>query len=209
MKTIDSLARLADLRAPVFTTNDAAAALRITRAHASKTLARLAGARQIMRLRRGSWGFRDKIDPLTLPALLTAPAPCYISLQSALYAHGMISQVPQRIYAVSSARTQTMHTPLGTISIHHLKPSFFRGFETDARTGLAMATPEKALADCLYLGLTRSRLFAALPELELPRKFSRARMAEYICRIDAPRRRRAVQRRWAELLKNSFRKQNT
>ena len=80
MKTIDALTRLAELHASVFTTNDAAAALRLTRPHASKTLARLAMPRQVLRLRRGYWGFPDKIDPLMLPALLMAPAPCYISL---------------------------------------------------------------------------------------------------------------------------------
>jgi len=35
-----------------------------------------------------------------------------------------------------------------------------------------LASPEKALVDFLYLSPTRSRLFAALPELELPKGFS-------------------------------------
>lgn len=202
MKTIDALTRLAELRASVFTTNDAAAALQLTRPHASKTLARLAMARQVLRLRRGYWGFPDKIDPLTLPALLTAPAPCYISLQSALYSHGMISQVSKRIYAVSSARTQAFSTPLGAISIHHVKPSFFGGFEVNARTGIAMATPEKALVDFLYLSPTRSRLFAALPELELPKGFRRSLALKFTRLIDSSCRRKIVFERLDALLNN-------
>ena len=200
MKTIDAFTRLAELRASVFTTNDAAAALQLTRPHASKTLARLAMARQVLRLRRGYWGFPDKIDPLMLPALLTAPAPCYISLQSALYSYGMISQMPQRIYAVSLARTQAFSTPLGAVSVHHVKPSFFGGFEVNIRTGIAMATPEKALVDFLYLSPTRSRLFAALPELELPKGFRRPLALKLTRLIDSSCRRKAVSERLDELL---------
>lgn len=200
MKTIDALTRLADLNAPVFTTNDAAAALQLTRPHASKTLTRLAMARQVLQLRRGYWGFPDKINPLMLPALLMAPAPCYISLQSALYAHGMISQLPLRMYAVSSARTQAFSTPLGAVSVHHVKPSFFAGFEVNERTGIAMATPEKALVDFLYLSPTRSRLFAALPELELPKGFRRSLALKFTRLIDSAGRRKIVSKQLDKLL---------
>ena len=34
-----------------------------------------------------------------------------------------------------------------------------------------MATPEEALLDCFYLGMTKTRLFAVLPELDLPADF--------------------------------------
>lgn len=200
MKAIDALARLMELRAPVFTTNDAAAALRLARPHAGKTLARLAAARHVTRLRRGLWGFPEKIDPLMLPAILTAPAPCYISLHSALYLHGMISQLPRRIYAVSPARTQVFRTSFGDVSIHHVKPSFFRGFETHPRAGIAVATPEKALVDFLYLSPARSSLFAAMPEVEFQADFRRSRALKYTGLIDSPRRRSLVRNRLKELL---------
>ncbi len=192
MKTIDALARLMDLGAPAFTTNDAAAALRLTRAHASKTLARLAAARQLVRLRRGAWVFPGRIEQMALPALLSAPAPCYISLQSALYQHGIVSQMPQRIYAISTARSRLLRTPLGAVSIHRVKPSFFGGFEVNARSGIPMATPEKALVDFLYLGSTRSRLFAALPEMDFSGGFRRTLAMKYTRLIDSPSRRNAV-----------------
>lgn len=200
MKTIDALARLMDMGAPAFTTNDAAAALRLTRAHASKTLARLAAARQLVRLRRGAWVFPGRIEQMALPALLSAPAPCYISLQSALYQHGIVSQMPQRIYAISTARSRLFRTPLGAVSIHRVKPSFFGGFEVNARNGIPMATPEKALVDFLYLGSTRSRLFAALPEMDFSSGFRRTVAMKYTRLIDSPSRRNAVALR----LKNIF-----
>ena len=199
MKSIDALTRLTNLAVAAFTTNDAAAAWRIARSHASKTLERLAEARQIVRLRRGLWAFPDKLDRLLLPACLTAPAPCYVSLQSALYRHGLISQMPQTLYVVSTARTQLHRTPLGAVSVHHVKPSFFTGYEIDSRTGAAVATPEKALADILYLAPARSRLFASLPELERPKSFRPARLLGFLRLIDSPRRRVMAIRQWERL----------
>lgn len=199
MKSIDALSRLQQLHAPVFTTNDAAAAIGISRPHAAKTLARLAAANQLMRVCRGYWAFKDEVDLLVLPSLLAAPAPCYVSLQSALNQHGMISQIPQRIYAVSTARTRDIETPLGCVSLHHVCPSFCVGFEIIPTSGLAMATPEKALIDLLYFSPARSRLFAILPELELPADFRHARAMQYISLINSPGRRQLVRNRWNEI----------
>ncbi|MEI7435780.1 MAG: type IV toxin-antitoxin system AbiEi family antitoxin [bacterium] len=194
MRTLDALARLSDLSAAAFTTNDAAAALRIGRPHASKMLERLAAARQIVRLRRGLWAFPDKVIPLLLPVYLTAPAPCYLSLQSALYFHGMVSQIPQRHYVVSPGRTRLIRTQMGAVSVHHVVPAWFTGFTVDPRTGVPMASPEKALADFLYLAPARSRLFAALPELDLPKGFKWSQVRRFARMIAAPRRRVMVER---------------
>ena len=129
MTLVNALSVLAAMSNPVFETRDAAARLGIAPAHASTILARLAAARHIVRLRRGVWAFADGVDPLALPEHLTSPLPSYVSLQTALYLHGMISQVPAVTYAVSLARTRRFTTPLGTVSIHHVAPSFFFGFE--------------------------------------------------------------------------------
>jgi predicted transcriptional regulator of viral defense system len=199
MKSIDALTRLTDLDTPAFTTNDAAAVWRFDRPHASQMLGRLAKARQILRLRRGLWIFPGKINPLLLPAILTAPAPCYVSMQSALYLHGLISQMPQTLYVVSPARTRLYRTPMGAVSVHRVKPSFFTGYEIDSRTGAAVATPEKALADLLYLSPARSRLFASLPELELPKRFHSARLLHFLRLIDSPRRQVMAIHQWESL----------
>jgi predicted transcriptional regulator of viral defense system len=105
------------------------------------------------------------LDPLLLPEHLTAPFPSYVSLQSALFFHGMISQIPNVIYVASLAQTRTVGTSLGTFSIHRLAPRFFGGYET-LKSGVRLATPENALIDLLYLGPVRSRLFVHLPEIE-------------------------------------------
>lgn len=201
MTLIDALARLTATTAPVFDTGDAAAILGVDAAHASTVLARLAVARHLVRLRRGVWAFRDRVDPLALPEYLTSPFPSYVSLQSALYLHGMVEQVPAMTYAVSLARTRRFTTPLGTVSIHHVDPRFFFGFEDAGSSGGRLATPEKALVDFLYLAPARSRLFRALPELELPARFSVRRAGAIVARINSARRRAMVSRALERLLR--------
>jgi len=194
VRLIDALATLSAMQAPVFDTGDAAVHLGVDAAHASTVLARLATARHVVRLRRGVWAFRDRVDPLALPEYLTSPLPSYVSLHSALYLHGMIEQVPAVTYAVSLARTRRFATPLGTVSIHHVDAGFFFGFEDAGSSGGRLAPPEKALVDFLYLAPARSRLFRALPELELPARFSRRRARAFVARIGSARRRAMVSR---------------
>lgn len=171
MKLIEAHAKILALKRPLIQTSDVAACLRINRSNASQILRRLAAEKLIIHIKRGIWAFSSVTDPLLLPEYLTAPSPSYISLQTALYYHGMISQIPSITYAVSLARTRKYSTPCGTISIHHLDPAFFFGFENQGKENIKMAVPEKALLDLLYLSTVRSQWFKTLPELELSKKF--------------------------------------
>jgi len=201
MRLVDVHARLLRLELPSFQTSDAAACLGIGRAHASQMLARLAASGHLAKLGRGRWGFKDRIDPLALPEYLTAPYPSYVSLQSALHRHGMISQIPAVLYAVSVARTKTYMTSLGTVSVHHVDPSFYFGYQAEGKSPVKIATPEKALVDFLYLGPARSRLFRALPELEFPSGFKVREARKIIRRIRSVRRRNHVSRLFEEIWK--------
>jgi predicted transcriptional regulator of viral defense system len=94
--------------------------------------------------------------------------PSYISFHSALCHHGLIEQAPQVIYVATLAPTRRVECPLGVVSFHQLSPDFYGGYEYDSHSTAEIATPEKALVDYLYLAPTKSRLFRALPEVELP-----------------------------------------
>jgi outer membrane receptor protein involved in Fe transport len=83
-------------------------------------------------------------------------------------------------------------TALGTVSVHHVGPRFFFGYEETGRRSGRLATPEKALVDFLYLGPARSRLFRALPELNWPRTFN-TRLARSIVGRIAPAQRRTFE----------------
>jgi len=198
MKLVDVHTQLLEMKGAVFQTSDAAACLNIKNAHASKLLARLASAGHLVHLGRGLWAFKDMVEPLALPEYLTSPFPSYVSLQSALYYHDMISQIPAITYAVSIGRTKRYETPLGVVSIHHVHPSFFFGFESIGKGIAKIATPEKALIDFFYLSPTKSNLFRALPELELPRSFTIKKALNVISRIRSARRKNLVKRLFQE-----------
>ena len=169
----------------------------MTSSHASRVLERLFDAGQVVRLKRGLWAFPDRIEPLQLPQHLAAPMPCSVSLQSALFYHGMISQVPNVVYAVSPARTRRWTTPLATVSIHHMTPAFFFGFETVGNGFVRMATPEKALLDCLYLSPAKTRLFASLPELDLQGAFDIKKAHRLLNQLPSARLRKILLHRLA------------
>src|SRR5580692_7204536 len=92
MRLIEVEQKILGLRQPVIQTRDVSALLNVPYAQASKLLERLAQAGRFVRLIRGKWATTNQIDPLILPEYLTAPFPSYISLQTALFYHGMISQ---------------------------------------------------------------------------------------------------------------------
>lgn len=66
--------------------------------------------------------------------------------------------------------------------------------------GIGMATPEKALLDFLYFKPARSRLFAALPEIEPPQNFKTKQAWRIVERIPSKRRQTMVANALSELL---------
>jgi predicted transcriptional regulator of viral defense system len=192
MKLIEAQQSILRLGELVVQTSDVAAALDITRASASKTLARLGQSGVATQLTRGHWLMNNQVEPLRIPEFLAAPSPSYISLQTALYYHGMISQIPEVIYAVTTSKTRKFNTALGSFSLHHLEPDFFFPPEGMGANDVKMASPEKALLDLFYLSPARSNLFTTLPEIFIPKGFSWTRAAEIAAKIKSPSRRTIV-----------------
>jgi len=121
-------------------------------------------------VRKGVWTLAERPDRLALAEYVTATYPAYLSLQTALYQHGMIEQIPSMIYLVSLARGARVATTLGTYSVHYVQPS------------------------------SRGRMFASLPELELPPAFRRRAAREWIQRIPSKRLKTIVAQRLDEVL---------
>jgi len=176
------------------------ALLNVTEDHASHILSRLAEPGHVVRLKRGLWLVAETREPFPLVGYLTAPFPSYISLQTALYHHGLVSQMSAVIYSVSLGRSRVCHTPVGSFSIHHIAQDFFSGYEQIGRTNVQMASPEKALLDFLYLSSTKTRLFAALPELDLSVAFSTRKAEQFLRRIPSKQRRTMVANRLRHLM---------
>jgi predicted transcriptional regulator of viral defense system len=200
MNSRHAYAALRKLGAVVLRTSDAAAALHQSPGAAAKTLSRLAQAGLIASVRHGTWWIDGTVDPYRLPSHLTAPFESYLSLQTALHLRGLVEQVPEVFYAVTLARTQRVRTPAGTFSFHHVAPQVFGGYEETAH-GVKLATAEKALFDYAYLSTVRSRLFVALPELELPRGFHRSKLQHWLAKIPSARSRTLTEKKLDELLR--------
>ncbi|MBS0614318.1 MAG: hypothetical protein JSS24_14175 [Proteobacteria bacterium] len=188
MNQIEALQQLRSLGAPAVETRDVAALLQVSSSNANTILRRLAAAEMIVHLSHGRWLVNPKIDRLALPELISAPHPAYISLQSALFHHGLIEQIPSTLYAITPARTRRLKTPMGAVSFHRMPPELFIGFELSSHSDAKIATPEKALFDLLYLAPGRSRLFNRLPELAVPRRFKWQRLQEFTDLVKSPGR---------------------
>ena len=200
MNGLELLAMLKDLDLPSFRTQDIAHLAGCTVKNVSHHLGRLQKSGQVVCLKRGLWGFPERIQRWALPGILTAPFPSYVSLYSALSFHGMIEQIPDVIYAVTAGRSARVTTPPGTVSFHNVGMQLMTGYMVDRDTGVAMASPEKALVDTLYLQSSRSPLFHALPEVEIPLGFDRSRAEAFIELIPHSAKRASTLLRFRKLL---------
>ena len=81
--------------------------------------------------------------------------PAYISLSSALFAHGVADQAPQLLTCVTTNKTKRFSTGLGEIHYHQVKEELFFGYAL--LRGVPWAHPEKAALDSIYLELRAGR----------------------------------------------------
>jgi len=193
MNQVEALSRVRDLGVRAFETRDVSALLRVSPANASVLLSRLAGRGLVRRVGRGRWTLGDA-SPGQLVEQLAAPAPAYVSLQSAMFRHGMIEQVPAVTFGVTLGRARRFATAAGAVSLHRIPPALFGGFVV-ADDGTKLATPEKALFDFLYLCPTKSRIFASLPEVDLGRSFRWSELRAWALKIAGKSRRAFVEKK--------------
>ena len=160
----------------------------------------------IVKISRGVWAEQqtDPIGPFRIIPYLPAGHRTYLSFISALHLHGIIEQVPQIIPCASVAHTRVMKTTVGTFSLHRIAPDFFFGFDWYKQTGdFLIATPEKALLDCLYLSGRKGNQFKYFPELHFPPSFSFPKTRRWARLIKDPRLRKFVTGRLEEIQKSS------
>jgi len=75
----------------------------------------------------------------------------YISFESALYKHGVLSQSPRGLLSLATAsRPAKLSTPLGDMQFIHLSDKLFFGFDENR-----LATAEKAFLDMIYIRIRR------------------------------------------------------
>jgi len=118
-----------------------------------------------------------------------------------LHLYGIIEQIPQVITLASTIHTKTIHTKVGTFSVHQINPLFFDGFGWYKGSGdFLIAEPEKALVDSLYLSTRKRRQYGHFPELHFPGTFSSKKAKKWVDKIPEPKIRNSVRKKLNELL---------
>jgi predicted transcriptional regulator of viral defense system len=146
----------------------------------------------LIRLRQGYYAFpeyRESTD-FTLYFANIIYKPSYISLQTALSFYGIIPEAVPEIISVTTLKTNTFINNLGVYSYKNIKPDLMFGYDLREMEGgrrIMFATPEKALADLLYLypfyNTEREIEELRLDESYMEDDFNKDRLMEYSYRI--------------------------
>ena len=80
-------------------------------------------------------------------------SPSYLSLETILYRHNILTEIPVNLTSVSKNKTAVFSNKPGNFFYHKMKSALFFGFEISEESGFAImrATKAKALFDFLYL----------------------------------------------------------
>ncbi len=156
-------------------------------------LSRWVKAGHLLRLKRGVYVFAPHFQkilpsPYLIASFLTRPS--YVSLEKALEFHGLIPEAVFTVTCVTTKRPGSFETPLGRFSYNHVQPQLFWGYASvlfEDRAG-AMAHPEKALLDLVYLRAPRlTKDYLDGLRLQNFEKINAGRLLEYGRRFKKPR----------------------
>lgn len=165
----------------IFTTRDFALQTGLRTDSAARLLKRYSSDQLIVKVTRGLWANKhhQKFSSYALTPYLLASEQGYISFLTALQMHGVISQISSRIQVASTGHSRKLKSVVGDFEFLQLNPKYFNcGIEwTTHQHPYAMACPEKALLDCLYISSKKGKRFRHFSELDLnylnPSKFKK------------------------------------
>lgn len=102
------------------------------------------------------------VDYLSLATVIDPNS--YVSFEYALFYHGLIDQVPSVITLASKKRSRKINMGSWVFEYSHLKNELF--FSYELKNKVYIASPEKALADLIYL-ISRGKRMAELDTLDM------------------------------------------
>lgn len=120
-------------------------------------LARWHNKRLVLQLRKGLYILNENDRRVTPSRMFMAGEiynPSYVSLEYALSFYGLIPERAADVTCVTTRKTARFQNDFGTFTYQHVKMNCFNGFtEQKDENGLSffIATPEKAVADFIYL----------------------------------------------------------
>lgn len=114
----------------------------------SVTLNRLVKREELTRIMKGYYTFNiNTVDFEQFACEVKKNS--YISLEYALYYHGLIDQLPEIITLVTSDKSAVLQTSTKKLEYSHFKKDLYFGYEII--DNMLMAAKEKAILDELYL----------------------------------------------------------
>jgi predicted transcriptional regulator of viral defense system len=141
-------------------------------------LHRLTASGTLERVRRGYYRVSTRpADEAALANVLYRPS--YLSFESALARHGILSQIPYALTFATTRRSKRMTIGGREAEFRQIKKDLFFGYRLEG--SLYVAEPEKALLDELYM-MKRGRAAVSLEELDVDR-LSKGRLREFASRF--------------------------
>lgn len=153
-----NLPKLRVISKPYLSVDDVARVLAIARPSARVFCARQVKRGELLRLKRNLYMLRERWEHLSEPERFALAnllqVPSYVSLMTALSSYGLTTQVQQGfVESVAIYRSKEVQVGQAVFRYTRLARDLYFGFSR--REGYFIATPEKALADCLYLAALR------------------------------------------------------
>ncbi len=178
-RDLDLVKQLARFNKPFWSVADLEKVLEYrTRKSLLVALCRLTASGTLERVRRGFYRASTRpADEAALANVLYRPS--YLSFESALARHGILSQIPYAMTFATTRRSKRMMIGGREAEFRQIKKDLFFGYRLE--DGLYVAEPEKALLDELYM-MKRGRAAVSLEELDIDR-LSKGRLREFALRF--------------------------
>ena len=165
-RDMDLVRQLARFNKPFWSVTDLEKVLEYgTRKSLLVALHRLTASGTLERVRRGYYRVAARpADEAALANVLYRPS--YLSFESALARHGILSQIPYTTTFATTRRSKRMTIGGREAEFRQIKEDLFFGYKLEG--GLYVAEPEKALLDELYM-MARGRAAVPLDEMDISR----------------------------------------
>ncbi|PIU02799.1 MAG: hypothetical protein COT55_01665 [Candidatus Diapherotrites archaeon CG09_land_8_20_14_0_10_32_12] len=112
--------------------------------YARQVLHRLKEKNELISIKKGWWAFPDAMPEAVACELFM---PCYISFHSALYLHGLTTQIPKKVQLAVTKNSRSISVFGVQIKKYKIKQKEFNSF--CKKDNLLLASKEKAFADAV------------------------------------------------------------
>ena len=148
MTAIEALKKLEKLKKDYYSVKDIERILDIQVDNLRKQLTRWVEKGILVRIAKGIYApYGTEIDVLKIANQMYYPS--YLSFESVLSKYGILSQVPYTLTFATPKRTKKMILNDTEVEFTKLSDKYYFGYVFE--DGINIASPEKALVDCLYL----------------------------------------------------------